>query len=193
MSSGEIDRIPVTQLTVRYDIVRSAVYTRLKALSIEPERVGNKSYVNADQLQLLDALHEFIKAGGTTAEFLEQRGIQPNRGGADPEEEFAGQSSGLSRVDPDLMKMVAAIAAQVAAKVQPPLPEPDPFDYLKTLEQAAQNTWLLRTSELAYLLNLRPTEILTYGEHFSEAGFVFTQAGYRSGGELAWKVSKPLR
>ena len=39
----EIDhRIPVSQLPSRYGIVRSAVYTRLKDLQIEPVKEGRK-------------------------------------------------------------------------------------------------------------------------------------------------------
>jgi hypothetical protein len=62
----EIDRIPITQLPSRYGIARSNLYTRLKDLGIEPEKMGKKAYVNAEQLRLLDALHEHIQKGGTT-------------------------------------------------------------------------------------------------------------------------------
>jgi hypothetical protein len=186
MSSGEIDRLPVNQLTERYRLVRSAVYTRLDALGIKPERVGNKAYVNARQLSLLDELHQFIQSGGTTAEFLESRGIQK-------EEEPSNLSTGLSTGQPDIVQLVAAIAAQFASKLQPPAPEPDPFAYFETLERAARHGWLLSTSELAYLLDLLPSEIQQYGDHFSEAGFSFIKAGYRAGGEVAWRVSKLVK
>jgi hypothetical protein len=68
----EIDRVPVSQLPSRYSIARSALYTRLKDLKIEPEKQGKKAFVNAAQLQQLDALHEHIQKGGTTGEFLKQ-------------------------------------------------------------------------------------------------------------------------
>jgi hypothetical protein len=68
----EIDRVPVSQLPSRYGIARSALYTRLKDLKIEPEKQGKKAFVNAFQLQQLDALHEHIQKGGTTGEFLKQ-------------------------------------------------------------------------------------------------------------------------
>jgi hypothetical protein len=191
MSNGEIDRIPVNQLMQRYNIVRSAVYTRLDALGIKPEKIGNKAYVNAPQIKLLDEFHEFIQSGGTTAEFKEMRGIQSGENLSTGQ--YTGQSSGLSLVQSDLVQMVAAIAAQFANKMQPPPPEPDPLSYFEALEKAAQNGWYLRTSEVAYLLDLLPSDIQHYGVQFQEAGFIFTQVGYRSGGELAWKVSKPVR
>jgi hypothetical protein len=66
----DLDRIPITQLPSRYGIARSNLDTRLKDLGIEPEKMGKKAYVNAEQLRLLDALHEHIQKGGTTGEFL---------------------------------------------------------------------------------------------------------------------------
>lgn len=185
MGSGEIDRLPVSQLPDRYKLARSAVYTRLDALGIKPERIGNKSYVSARQLRLLDELHQFIQQGGTTAEFLELKGISR------AEEDEPDLSSGLSTVQPDIIRLISTIAAEIAAKFQPALPDPDPLAYFEVLERAAQNGWLLRTSEVARLLELRTEDIQLYGDRFSEAGFVFTKAGYRSRGEVAWRVSKP--
>lgn len=184
MSNEEIDRLPVNQLTVRYNLARSAVYTRLDALDIKPEKIGNKAYVNAEQLRLLDDLHQFIQAGGITAEFVESRGIRKS-------DTFpSGISSGLSTGQPDIIQLVSAIAAQFASKLQPASPEPDPFAYFEILEKAARNGWLLKTSEIAALLDLLPSDMKHYGDRFSEAGFTFTKAGYRVGGETAWKVSK---
>lgn len=187
MSNGNINRLPVSQLSDRYNLVRSAIYNRLDALRIKPERVGNKAYVNAEQLKLLDDLHQFIQAGGNTAEFLEMRGIQK-----EPEQP-PDMSTGLSTSQPDIVRLVAMIASEIAARFQPPVADPDPLAYFETLERAAQNGWLLRTSEVAYLLDLPPSSIREYGDRFSEAGFVFTKAGYRTRGEVAWKVSKPLK
>lgn len=200
MGNGEIDRLPVNQLLERYNLVRSAVYTRLEALGIKTERVGNRAYVNSEQLKLLDELHEFIQSGRTTAEFLESRGMQRNTESSGPSfeqssEQSSGLSSGLSSVQPELVRLVAMISAEIASRVQPPAPDPDPdpFAYFEVLERACQNGWLLSSLELAELLNLSLEEIRSYGDRFSEAGFVFTQAGFRAGGEVAWKVSKPVK
>ncbi|MBW4523258.1 MAG: hypothetical protein KME16_26760 [Scytolyngbya sp. HA4215-MV1] len=187
MGNGEIDRLLVNQLTERYDLVRSAVYSRMEALKIKPERIGNKSYVNSEQLRLLDDLHQAIQSGRTTAEFLDSRGL-PKAG-----TESSELSSGLSIEQPDLLRFVTAIAAEVASKFQPALPAPDPLAYFERLEQAYRHGWLLRTSEIAELLDLLPSEIQHYGDTFSEAGFIFTKAGYRSGGEVAWRVSKVVK
>jgi hypothetical protein len=187
MGNGEIDRLPVSQLTVRYDLVRSAIYSRMEALKIKPERIGNKAFVNSEQVRLLDDLHQFIQSGRSTAEFLDSRGL------AKADKESSELSSGLSTDQPDLLRFVTAIAAEVASKFQPALPAPETLAYFEQLEQAYRNGWLLRTSEIAELLDLLPSEIQHYGDSFSEAGFVFTKAGYRSGGEVAWRVSKVVK
>jgi len=68
-------RLPVGELSARYKIVKSVIYKRMKALKIKPERISVRAYVSDEQLALLDALHEFIQGGGTTAEFLFHRGL----------------------------------------------------------------------------------------------------------------------
>ena len=73
------------------------------------------------------------------------------------------------------------------------MPEPDPLVYFEKLESAAQNGWLLSSSEIANLFDISPGEIERLGESFAEAGFVFKRAGRRRNGETAWKVTKRLR
>ena len=150
MGNGEIDRFPVSQLPARYALVRSTLYTRRKALGVRSQKIGNRAYINAEQLKLMDDLHQFIQAGGTTAEFLDRRGLQQANTAS------SGLSSGLSA---------------------------------SFLERASRNSWLLSTSELAGLLNLPPSSIQRYGDRFSEAGYLFTRAGYLAQGEIAWQVS----
>jgi hypothetical protein len=78
MSTDPLGRMPVNQLRDRYKLTRSVIYKRLKDLGIEREKIGNRAYLNREQLSLLDALHEFIQGGGTTAEFLFYRGFDPD-------------------------------------------------------------------------------------------------------------------
>ncbi len=191
MAKGNIDRIPVNQLITRYKLARSAVYKRMADLGIEREKIGNRAYVNADQIALLDELHDFIQVGGNVAEFIARKGLRPaGSTSADLNGQSAEESSeltaGLSLSQADMLKLISAFASEMAAKIQPA----DPLAYYESLEKAASRGWKLRTSELADLLDLDPDEINRYGQTFYEAGFVFNRAGYRSGGEVAWLVSK---
>jgi hypothetical protein len=178
MGNGEIDRLTVSQLIERYRLARSALYKRMDALGIAPQKIGGKAFYNAAQVRQLDELHEFIQRGGNAAQFVELRGIPPQT----KSEESAGLASGQG----DFLSMFNRMLPFLKSSV----PEPDPLEYFEKLEQACQNKWLLSTSEVANLLGLSVAEIKQYGDRFQEAGFVFSHSGYRAGGELAWKVSK---
>lgn len=45
----EVDHVPLSQLPSRYGIDRSAFYTRLKDLKIEPEKQGKRAFLDASQ------------------------------------------------------------------------------------------------------------------------------------------------
>ncbi len=79
MASSEIDKFPVSQLPSRYELARSAVYKRMEQLGIAPEKIGQRSYVNASELQLMDELHRFIGHGGSAAEFIEAKGLKQRK------------------------------------------------------------------------------------------------------------------
>jgi DNA-binding Lrp family transcriptional regulator len=181
----EIDRIRVSQLPSRYGIARSAVYTRLKDLQIEPIKEGRKAYVNNEQLQLLDSLHEHISKGGVTSDFLQQKGQQSTTvSGTD-------DSSALVQDNPgQIFPLQAGALVAVLEAIVKRLAPSSPLDYLRDLEEAYEKGWLLSTSELANLLKLSPKTIASYGESFEEAGFVFTRYGKRKKGEIAWIIGK---
>lgn len=180
----EVDRVPLSQLPSRYGIARSALYTRLKDLGIETEKQGKKAFVSAEQLRLLDDLHEHIQRGGTTGEFLKQRHSRQFRTEeiAVPFQDSPGQ---ISLAQPGvLVAVVEAIVKRLVPAAGSRL------NYLRELEEAYEKGWLLSTSEVASLLRLSPKTIRAYGAEFKDAGFVFVRAGVRKGGEIAWSIDK---
>ena len=191
MSDGNVDRIPVNQLSDRYKLARSAIYKRMADLGIEREKIGNRAYVSGEQVALLDELHEFIQVGGNVAEFIVRKGLDADNSKASSADadQSRGQSLWLALSQSDMVKLVSAIAAEMSVQLRPATPT-NPLAYYEFLESAASSGWKLRTSELAELLKLSPTEINQYGQTFYEAGFVFNRSGFRSGGEGAWLVSK---
>jgi hypothetical protein len=191
MAHGEIDKFPVSQLPSRYDLARSAVYKRMDQLGIVPEKVGQRSYLTAPQIKLMDELHRFIQQGGNAAEFIEARGLKRKSPGSNGGNGVAvnGNSSDLANVPPDLGNFISGIVSEVVSRLGV-FPEPDRLAYFERLESAAQNGWLPSTSEIAELLDIPPGEIERQGESFAEAGFVFRRAGRRRNGETAWRVTK---
>lgn len=208
MSDAQLDSFPVSELQHRYQIVRSNVYNRLEALNIKPEKQGGRAYVNGEQLQLLDALDEHIEKGGTTAEFvasladsgqvekssgqqhLDSGQIEKSAGQLDLSNGLAGQFT-ITEQHSALAGLIEAIASRLMPMIASQLkPSHDPLASLRGLEEAYRNTWLLSTSEVAQLLKVSPRTVRSYGEQFSDAGFVFTRAGIRKRGEVAWRISK---
>ena len=180
-----IDRIPVSQLPSRYGIARSAVYTRLKDLQIEPVKEGRKAYVTNEQLQLLDSLHEHISRGGVTSDFIQQKGQQLTPISSNEESSVLVQDS-PGQVFPLQAGALVAVLEAIVKRLAPS----SPLSYLRDLEEAYEKGWLLSTSELANLLKLSPKTIASYGDSFEEAGFVFTRCGKRKKGEIAWMIGK---
>ena len=74
--SADDDQLtPVGSLVDRYKLTKSVIYKRMKDLGISTQKIGVKAYISPKQLNLLDALHEFIQGGGDTAEFIYFRGL----------------------------------------------------------------------------------------------------------------------
>ncbi len=93
--------------------------------------------------------------------------------------------------EPTISLNASALVGVIETVVQKLIPNnKSPLAYLRDIEEAHQNGWLLSTSELANLLGLSPKTIAGYGQEFSDAGFVFTRAGTRKGGEIAWSIEK---
>ena len=187
MSSGEIDKFPVGHLTTRYDLVRSAVYKRMDQLGIKPERVGNRAYINKEQLYLLDALHAHIQNGGSATEFIEARGLNRNQ---PPSNSTQNNGDNSSLASPGELGQFMKALVDLVSGSQPP---PDPMKPYSDLENAAQKNWILSTSDIIYLLDISPGELKRLGDRFQDAGFIFTRIGYRRDGQEAWRVTKPKR
>lgn len=118
MSSQDDRCLPVEMLSTRYSIGKTAVYTRLKALGIQPEKLGNRAYVTANQIALLDELHDHIQAGGITPVFLKSKGLHPYDNPS-ATSDSAGQSvelsSGLILSQSDVGKLARAIATEITS------------------------------------------------------------------------------
>ena len=108
-------RLSIGALSTRYGIGRTAVYTRMKALGIHSEKIGNRAYVATKQIALLDELHAHIQAGGITPLFLQHKGLpQTDLSAA---QRKTGQSielsSGLILNQADIWKIAQVIFAEI--------------------------------------------------------------------------------
>jgi hypothetical protein len=71
----QLDSGSIRDFEERYQIARSGVYRRLDVLKakgypMEPEKAsGNRSIFNADQVTIMDALHEHVRRGEDLSAF----------------------------------------------------------------------------------------------------------------------------
>jgi len=187
MTEALLDSLPVASLPARYSISRSVLYDRIRALNVKPEKRGSKAYVNAHQLELLDSLHAFLNNGGSTVDFLASTGLS-----AEQSDEDGLQSGGqlvameqVGAIFSETAKLNALLVEAIASRISAP-PPIAPLANLEALEKAAQNGWLLSTSQLAPLLGLKTLS----GKELQRYGFTFKRVG-RNGAESAWVIAKP--
>ena len=188
-----VDLIPLSQLPSRYGIARSNLYNRLKDLKIEPIKQGRKAFVNEKELKLLDELHAHLSQGGVTSDFIKQQHNQFHQLVTDSNSEVEQSLpvSVPSQSEPTINLQPTALISVVEAVVKRFIPSSNSrLTYLRELEEAYQHGWLLSTSEVANLLGLAQKTITSYGQEFSDAGFVFTRVGMRKRGEIAWAIDK---
>jgi hypothetical protein len=137
----EIDPFPFAALQDRYSLGKQAVYNRIDALEIKTFKEGNKSYITAADVELLDSLHDHIKSGGKMDDFKS------------PRTELV--TSPLDRLDTstgqiDTLGEVAALVEAIARHLRPT----EPLQHLKALEEGvkiakrefAATQWLKRIS-----------------------------------------------
>jgi hypothetical protein len=168
---SDIDPYPVSELTNRYNIGKQAVYNRLEALSIKPEKQSNRSYISSVQLLELDRLHKHIASGGTMADF-EVSQTESNLTSVDS----LSMSSGLSHTD-DLVTLVERIATALR-------PTTEPLAHWEQLEKAVANNWLLTSADVKRVIGVKPK-----GDSFPRGSFTFIRSG-RIGSQTAWRVVK---
>ena len=68
--STELYNFRVLHLQHRYYIGRKKICIRMEALNIKPKKIDNRAFINATQLEKLDRLDKYIKAGGAIADFV---------------------------------------------------------------------------------------------------------------------------
>lgn len=171
---ADIDPYPVSGLFARYGKNRDVVYKRLNALKIRPHKLdkGNHSYIKLEELQLMDALHQHVQAGGELSEFAVRLSADLSDTAdrqQDSESNIVRQLSGLN------VEQFLELAHAIASLIRPT----DRFSNYEHLERFARNGWLIQSRYLRELIGKRPT-----GTGFKWGGFTLERCG------RWWKVTK---
>jgi hypothetical protein len=175
-----VDSVPVAGLTDRYQVGRTALYDRLKALGIEPEKRGRASYVSASQLDELDQLDLRLKAGepmpkpstGHLAEHDRRTFTEHS-----PNLSAEHSPNSIAPLSPSTDSGLMVIASMLQASLREPR---DPMQNYRDLKEAAIEGYLLPTALVQKLIGVTPR-----GEEFDRLGFRFVRADRRT----EWSVT----
>lgn len=178
----EIDNFPVSQLQNRFSLGKQAVYNRLDALGIKPFKEGNRSKITADQLQLLDQLHEHINQGGTMAEFKKSSTVDKAKSPVDKVE------TGMTKSAANNLELMVQVVSTLDKAYASSTRAKSPLWYMGELKRAADEGWLLTTKEVQELIGVKP-RTTKGGNTYTRGSFSFVKSG-RIGGQTAWRVDK---
>ncbi|NEP23732.1 hypothetical protein [Moorena sp. SIO3I6] len=189
----EIDKFPLKDLQSRYDIGRTALYERLKHINIKANKEGRSSFVSGEQLEELDRLHNHLEGGGTFEDF-ESLSTTGNSQGAISLNSSPNSSLNVHRTNfweaerEALEVLIDAIASGIERANINRMQPLSPIEYMHQLKIAAQEQWLLTTSEVRELIKVKPHT--RKGEDtYRRGSWLFVKSG-KIGRETAWRVEQ---
>lgn len=172
-----MDSIPVSSLRDRYQIGKTAIYDRLKALGIQPQRRGKVAYISALELGQLDELNSRLKAGEAMPNVsAEQTELVAMKTFNEPPRLIQNTTAELNTIalSPSIESAILTFATMLK-------PERDLLSNHSQLQRCADNDWLLSTIELRQLVGRIPKQ-----EWFQRMGFTFTRC------DREWKITRNL-
>lgn len=178
---------PVAQLRDRYSIGKQAEINRRKHLGIKPFKIENSYYITQQQLDTLDALHQWLEQGGKMKDFDPSQAVESSGGltRLDSVESRPVESQEATLVEseePEQHPEWGPLIELLAEKLQPAR---SPLQNWRELEEACEKGWLLTTTQVRELAGAKP-----HGSKWHRGAFVFSKAG-KIGREAAWLVEKP--
>ena len=168
-----IDSVPVSGLTDRYQIGRTALYDRLKALGIEPEKRGRSSHISGSQLDQMDELDTRLKAGEpmpsnmTTGQTEHDRRTFTEHS---PNLSTEHSPNNLTTLSPSTDSALLTLASMLQATQHK-----DPMANYHALQSACDHGWLLTTESVRELIGVKP-----HGAEFDRLGFRFVRSDRRT-------------
>jgi hypothetical protein len=164
----------------------STFHNRMVKLGIKPERRGRQSFLNQEQIQLLDRLDTHLKSGGVFGNFQIEEGLTT------PIQESS--SSGKL-----VASKVSAIASSgsigdieiIAALQSLSMKNYDILTPQKRLQEAADNDFLLTTEQVSQILGLNANTIRSWKSETRKLGFTFHKEHENS--SVVWRITRSSR
>lgn len=191
---------PVNQLRERYSIGKQADINRRKHLGIKPVKVNGSFQITNQELELLDALDEYLKTPGAkmasfnptmleTANKGEQTALateyEPMNAEIVPPQREQPTIPGLLESSPDTLKyLIKDILVDTVSELN----LVNPIHHWERLHIAVEQRFWLSTKEVKKLVGTTPST--RKGETTWQRGcFLFTKVG-KIGNQTAWKVTR---
>jgi hypothetical protein len=161
----------------------STFHNRMVKLGIKPERRGRQSFLNQEQIQLLDRLDTHLKSGGVFGNFQIEEGLTT------PIQESS--SSGKL-----VATKVSAIASSgsigdieiIAALQSLAMKNYDVLTPQKRLKEAVENDFLLTTEQVSQILGLNANTVRSWKSGTQKLGFTFHKEHENS--SVVWRINR---
>jgi hypothetical protein len=159
----------------------STFHNRMVKLGIKPERRGRQSFLNQEQIQLLDRLDTHLKSGGVFGNFqIEEGSTTPIQEISSSGKLIASKVSAIASIGS--IEIVAALQAIATANHDILTPQ-------KRLKEAADDGFVLTTEQVSKILGLSHSTISSWKTGTRKLGFLFQKE--HEGSSVVWKVSRP--
>ncbi|BAQ63173.1 hypothetical protein GM3708_3579 (plasmid) [Geminocystis sp. NIES-3708] len=198
----------INDLQERYNLkTRQSVYDRLKAIEIQVEKEGNKSYVTETVLEKLDQLQEHLNLGGSIKTFtptvkttvhskidnenfespidsinsvLDKANSSPDSVNSALDKANSFLDSNIQYVQLDLFETLMERVEEVVEKMIPI----NPISHWEKLDIAVERGYILSSQEVKNLVGTKPN-----GTKWTRGAFVFTRTG-KIGNQAGWTISR---
>lgn len=161
----------------------STFHNRMVKLGIKPERRGRQSFLNQQQIQLLDRLDTHLKSGGVFGNFeIEEGGTKPmqesSSSGKLVESKVGSIATSGSIGDIEIIAALQSLAMKNYDVLTPQ----------KRLQEAADNDFLLTTEQVSQILGLNANTIRSWKSETRKLGFTFHKEHENS--SVVWRISR---
>ncbi len=162
----------------------STFHNRMVKLGIKPERRGRQSFLNQEQIQLLDRLDTHLKSGGVFGNFQIEEGLttpiqESSSSGKLVASKVSAIASSGSIGDIEIITALQSLAMKNYDILTPQ----------KRLKEAVENDFLLTTEQVSQILGLNANTVRSWKSGTQRLGFIFHKE-HEGSSSVVWKVNK---
>lgn len=164
----------------------STFHNRMVKLGVKPERRGRQSFLNQQQIQLLDRLDEHLRTGGTFSNFIIEEGATVPMPRSDVSMDLVAPTNHSIVSTGSIGDMEIIAALQAVANVNYDILTPQ-----KRLKEAAEEGFVITTEQVSKIIGLSHSTVSSWKSGTKKLGFIFHKE--REGSSVVWRVENATR